>query len=147
MTRNCYVEGMTALLKSHGIVNFTALELCPVGKKYRGVVLKPPPAELWPNIIPTVKIAQEARDHFGEPLHVQSGYRDVDYNRAVGSTSRRHPGFFALDGRLATVSTEELFDWLEAHPMADRMGLGWYPNFVHMDTIGERARWGSNTYG
>lgn len=144
MTRQCYVDGMTALLKSHDIRNFVALELCPVGRVNEGVVLKAPPAWLWPNIVPTVKIAQEARDYFGEPIHVNSGYRDFAYNASVGSTSRRHVGFYALDVVPATVNTQELFEWLEAHPRADIMGLGYYPHFIHMDTMGVRSLWGGS---
>lgn len=142
MTRQCYMEGMEAMLRSHGIRNFTAHELCPAGREHGGARLLPPPAKLWPNIIPTVKIAQEARDHFGEPLYVNSGYRNATYNRAVGSTSRRHVEFFAMDVRFERISTKELFDWLNAHPLSDIMGLGLYPSFVHMDAMGQRARWG-----
>lgn len=143
MTKGCYVEGITALLESHGIRNFTALELCDVGRVNEGSRLMAPPAELWPNIIPTVEIAQEARDYFGEPLHVNSGYRNVTYNRSVGSTSRRHVGFYALDVFLDTRSTLELYEWLDHHPRSGEMGIGLYPTFVHMDTMGVRARWGS----
>lgn len=135
---------MTALLKSHGIRNFTASELCPARRVRDGVVLREPPAELWPNIIPTLKVAQEARDHFDAPLYVNSAYRNESYNRAVGSTSRRHVDFFAMDVFFGKIPTLELYEWLEAHPQADIMGLGWYPTFVHMDTMGQRSRWGSN---
>lgn len=145
MTRQCYVEGMTALLESHGIEHFTAKELCPAGKVRRGVVLQEPPAELWPNIIPTLKIADAARNHFGKPYHVNSAYRSASYNRAVGSTSRRHVEFYALDGWIEGTDTWELYEWLMAHPQADIMGLGWYPTFVHMDTMGVKSRWGSNS--
>lgn len=142
MNEACYMQGMAAMLKSHGIKNFTAWELCDVGREHDGIVLLAPAASLWPNIIPTVRIAQEARDYFGEPLYVNSGYRDRAYNRAVGSTSSRHVGFYALDVRFARTSTQDLYDWLEAHPRANETGLGLYPTFVHMDTLGRRARWG-----
>jgi uncharacterized protein YcbK (DUF882 family) len=141
VTRECYEEGMGALLESHGIIWFTARELCPVGRSNAGVILEAPPAKLWKNIVPTVKIAQEAREHFGEAMIVTSGYRDQAYNRAVGSSSRRHVDFFALDVRLAGTPTRQLFDWLDRHPQAGRLGLGYYPTFVHVDTMGTRARW------
>jgi uncharacterized protein YcbK (DUF882 family) len=135
VTRDCYEEGMGALLVSHGVTRFTARELCQVGRSNAGVILKAPPASLWPNIIPTAKIAQEAREHFGEPMLINSGYRDPAYNRAVGSSSRRHVDFFALDVRLARTPTRALYDWLTRHPEAGKMGLGYYPGFVHMDTM------------
>jgi uncharacterized protein YcbK (DUF882 family) len=141
MTRQCYEEGMAAMLASHGITRFTARELCAVGRSNAGVILQAPPADLWPNIIPTARIAQEARNHFGEPIIVNSGYRDPAYNRAVGSSSRRHVEFYALDLRLQRTSTRKLYDWLGAHPDADTLGLGYYPTFVHLDTMGTRARW------
>lgn len=130
------------MLRSHAITFFTAHELCPVGKVYRAAVLRAPPADLWPNIIPTVKIAEEARKHFGEPLFVNSGYRDFVYNQAVGSTSRRHVDFFAMDVWMRGTPTWVLFDWLEEHPLAHTMGIGLYLDFIHMDTVGRQARWG-----
>jgi hypothetical protein len=137
-----YDVNMDALLRGHGITRFTARELCPVGRTWGGVTLKAPPCVLWANIIPTVRVAQQAREHFGRPMIVNSGYRDPDYNRAVGSSpGSQHVRFTAMDVRIAGVTPRGLYDWFVQHPEAGRMGIGLYPTFVHIDKRGAAARW------
>jgi uncharacterized protein YcbK (DUF882 family) len=136
-----YDRDMPAFLRGHGITRFSADELCPVGKKNkRGDVLQAPPCELWSNIIEVAQLAEEARNHFGVPLDVNSGYRDLVYNAGVGSTSDRHVRFAALDLASKGVTSKALHAWLSTHPKRHRMGLGLYPTFVHVDLL-KFGRW------
>lgn len=142
-----YAVHMPALLRGHGITRLSAQELAPVGKTAtdwrtgRTVRLQAPSCEIWGNIIEVAQLVQRAREHFGRPYDVTSGYRDPMYNAAIGSTSMRHVRFGAIDGRVRGVSPRELADWYEQQPEADRMGLGVYPTFVHVDLLGARSRW------
>jgi hypothetical protein len=130
-------------LAGHGVKNFTARELCPEGRRTpSGVALRAPPCELWGNIIPTLKVAEWLRFHFGQLVIVNSGYRDLHYNRAVGSTDNSmHVQFRAMDIRVPGISSARVVAALETHPEASRMGIGSYSSFVHIDVRGSRARW------
>lgn len=143
--RDHYLRDFDAFLRGHGITRFSARELCPVGRLADGTgpALEAPPCEQWTNIIPTVKIAQEAREHFGRPLFINSGYRDPEYNRAIGGAPEsQHMRFGALDMAFRGVVTpSDLFRWLDRHPESGRFGLGLYYTFVHLDTRGSRVRW------
>jgi hypothetical protein len=137
-----YLKDMDPYLAGHGITRFTARELCPVGRRAGNALLRAPPCTLWANIIPTARLAQQAREHFGLPMIVNSGYRDAEYNRAVGSTSGSlHVTFRAMDVRVNGIAPRAIYDWFDGHAEAHRLGLGLYPMFVHIDTRGSRARW------
>jgi hypothetical protein len=137
-----YERDMPPYLAGQGVTRFTARELCPVGRVHAGVALRAPHCDLWANIVPTALLAQEAREHFGRPMIVNSGYRDLAYNHAVGSTpGSLHVQFRALDVRIPGVTPRALYDWFDRHPQGGRIGLGLYPTFVHIDTRGHRARW------
>jgi hypothetical protein len=138
-----YTVDFDALLAGHGITRFSARELCPVGRRTpSGVALKAPPCELWGNIVPTLRVAEWLRGHFGTLVIVNSGYRDAAYNRAVGSTDNSmHVQFRAMDIVLPGISSARVVQALETHPEASRMGIGTYSSFVHIDVRGSRARW------
>jgi uncharacterized protein YcbK (DUF882 family) len=137
-----YYEHFGAMLRGHGIENFTARELAPVGRRVGAAVLQAPPCDLWSNIIPTLRVAEWLRGYFAKPVIVNSGYRDRIYNRAVGSTdASQHIRFTALDIRVPGVTSDEIVRVLEAHEDRDRLGIGRYSTFVHIDTRGQRARW------
>jgi len=138
-----YEVDFGAMLRGHDITRFTARELCPVGRAQGTARLIAPRCELWANIIPTARLAQEAREHFGRPMVVSSGYRDPVYNRAVGGAAGSlHVQFKALDIYINGVTSKDLAAWFESHRAAPIMGIGTYPTFVHIDTRGTRSRWG-----
>jgi uncharacterized protein YcbK (DUF882 family) len=137
-----YLRDFDAYLKGHGITRFTAAELCPVGRVAGGVTLQAPPCELWDRIIPTLRIMQEAREHYGRPMTVTSGYRSLAYNRAIGSTDGSlHVQFRACDVSMQGITPRQLRDWFDLHAESGKLGLGLYNTFVHIDTRGTRARW------
>lgn len=144
MTRDLYENVMQSVLDAAGVRYFTARELCDVGRGAASggkiVSLKAPPARLFKNIIDTALVADWLREQVG-PLIVNSGYRDPDYNKAVGGAPASiHMQFNALDLYSRTVSASRLADLAAKHPNAKYMGIGRYPNFVHIDTRGFLGR-------
>jgi hypothetical protein len=139
-----YLKEFPKFLKGHGIINFTANECCPVGRTHGGVRLLAPPCDIWSRIIPTLKIAEWARNKLGDKsMGVNSGYRDILYNRAVGSNdASQHVRFTALDlVPPKGVTPRQLYELLLTHPDANKLGIGLYRTFVHIDTRGTAARW------
>lgn len=145
-----YAIDFPAFLRGNDIVHFSAREICPVGKVNNGATLKAPPCVLWQNIIPTLKVLEWLRAKINEdmspreqkPIIVTSGYRDIAYNRAVGSNDQsQHPRFTAIDFRVPGMSPRAIAALLETHPASDTFGIGVYPTFTHIDTRGTRARW------
>jgi hypothetical protein len=145
-----YVEHFGAFLRGHGIEHFTALELCPEGKAHMGVKLRAPTCDLWPNIIPTLRVVEWLREQLNNDappseqrkVIVNSGYRDRAYNHAIGSAdTSQHVQFRALDIRVPGVTPVVVKAILESHPDAHSLGIGLYSGFVHVDSRGVKARW------
>ena len=83
------------------------------------------------------------RCHFG-PTAITSGYRSVNYNRAVGGAEdSQHLYGRAADIQVVGHTPREVFDWASAlFPIS---GLGLYERgsggWVHVDCRPTRARW------
>lgn len=148
MTAEQFYDGFGEFLDRHGVKHFRAIEVCRVGRlaNGRGPALKPPPRWMWPNALPTLRAADWLRERVG-PLWINSGYRDPDYNLAVGGApGSMHMRLNALDLSSASVSPDELARLVEQCPLARAMGVGVYSSFVHVDSrwlLGETApaRW------
>ena len=113
-----------------------------------------PPPELWPNILPTVRVLDTLRERLGYAVVLTSVYRSPPYNRAIGSSNppdprvqdgigSQHPRFTAADFRGVAGTSEE---WAaELRRMRSqgvfRGGIGVYSTFVHVDTRGVNADW------
>lgn len=107
-----------------------------------------PPAALWPQMKPTLKLLQAEIIPLIGPLAVESGWRAPDINLCVGGAPRsKHVLYQALDlTPVQTYEREELLDrlcafWAE-HGERWQMGLGTYSGTrFHIDTGGWRT-WG-----
>lgn len=95
-----------------------------------------------------VDILCEIREHFNAPLIINSGYRCPTHNAKVGgATNSRHTKGDAVDFTIKGVKTKEVYEFCEALPYADELGLAIKHNanefkgFVHLDTRGFKARW------
>ena len=113
-----------------------------------------PPRDLWPNILPTVRVLDTLRERLGYAVILSSVYRSPAYNRAIGSSNppdphtqdgvgSQHPRFTAADFRGAEGTPAE---WAaELRRMRSeglfRGGIGVYETFVHVDTRGTNADW------
>lgn len=126
-------------LEHHGVENFRAIELCRPGRlaNGRGPALQVPPETLWPNILPTLRVAEAVRSQYNQPVYVSSGYRDPAYNEAInGGTRSLHKSFNAMDIVIPNVHPSEVYNYLRSreNPVANATGLGLYSSFVHIDT-------------
>lgn len=74
-----------------------------------------PPPELWPNVVPTIVVLDELREHLGKPIVISSAYRGPVYNRRVGGAIRsQHLVFGALDFSVSRMSAEAVGEVLKA---------------------------------
>jgi len=88
------------------------------------------------------------RAHFNAPVIINSGYRNLEYNRNIGSKdTSQHVLGTAADIVIKDVSPDEVADALEFLinvGMLKEGGVGRYNTFTHYDIRGTRARWNYN---
>lgn len=130
-----------------GVKHFTAEEFTSYFATHRrGVTNSTPPREMWANIVPTLRIVDQLRAHFGKPVVILSSYRAPAYNAAISgaATKSYHLKFRALDIAVSGHSPADVFKVLKAWRDQGKFkgGLGLYSTFVHIDTRGSNATWG-----
>lgn len=92
-----------------------------------------PPYPMLSHILPTALILQRAREALG-PIMVNSGYRTELHNAQVGgSLNSQHVQFTAADVTPLETTPQALYEWLDESGFRNRIGLGLYPSFVHVD--------------
>lgn len=134
-----FLPAFAPLLEEHDIRHFHPSEIVHLRA---GV----PPRELWPNILPTLAVAERIRGRLRVHVDravilVTSGYRSPEYNERVGGAPESlHVEFNALDIWSPQVPAGVLADYARSDPDAARMGIGEYPGFVHIDTRGHLGR-------
>lgn len=139
------IQEFQKLLTEEGIHYFSAAEVFFRGGSDERLRLNTdPPRELWPNIIPALKVLDIAREKLGEPLRLTSIYRAPAYNLAIGGEKGSyHQHFVACDVQSDRVSARGIYrvlaDMRAEHAFVG--GLGKYPSFVHVDTRGYNATW------
>lgn len=132
------------LLTKEGIKYFTAEEVFFKGGSDSRLKLNShPPKELWPKIIPTLKVLDQLRQKVGR-LKITSGYRNQAYNRAIGGEKNSyHQHFIACD--VIPLDAGVVTLWKAASELRKqggfKGGLGRYSSFVHVDTRGYNATW------
>lgn len=103
------------------------------------------PNELIPNVTLLADNLQVLRDHLGEPIHVNSGYRSPEYNAKVGGKKASyHMKAMAADITTKSKTPKQLAAIIEkliAQKKMKQGGLGIYPGFIHYDVRGFKARW------
>ena len=82
-----------------GLRHFRGAELTPYwSRTRRGGANTCPPRALWPNIVPTLVVLDEARERLGKSIVLTSTYRSPAYNRGVGGAQfSMHLQFNAID--------------------------------------------------
>lgn len=125
--------------------HFTAEEFLVRGSSDARLKLNTdPPEELWPNIVPTVRVLEALRTRLGKPIILHSVYRSPAYNRAIGgATGSMHMQFRAVDFHIVDANSGPA-DWaatLRSMRSAGvfRGGIGAYATFVHVDTRSTNA--------
>ena len=105
----------------------------------------PVPNDLIPNVELLAKNLQVLRDHLGEPIHINSGYRSPAHNAKVGGKKNSyHMKAMAADITCKSKTPKQLAAIIEKLIAAKKMkqgGIGIYPGFVHYDVRGSKARW------
>lgn len=87
---------------------------------------------------------QQIRDHFGKPVHVNSGYRCAKHNKAVGgASSSYHTKGMAADISVEDIAPAEVAKYCESIGL---LGIGLYETaedgyFVHVDTRTKKSFW------
>ena len=140
-------DAFTDWFDAQGFRHFRANEFTSYfAAQRKGVGNSRPPARLWKNIVPTLRVVDELRGSFGKPCRILSSYRSPDYNRAVGGVAlSQHLEFRALDIAIDGISPKQVYDRLVDWRKAGRFtgGLGLYSSagFVHIDTRATNATW------
>jgi len=114
------------------------------GRVNKGVRNSEPPRNLWWNIVPTLRILDELRAHFGAPITLNSTYRSLAYNRSVGSPDTSwHRRFNAIDFKVAGITPANVARVLKQWRAQGKFtgGIGTYKRFVHLDTRANNATW------
>ena len=142
------IKEYRAFLDGLNLRYFSSAEIVHPHRNFRnGVQNNIPPKRMWPEIVQTLRVADEIRERLGVRVRLLSGYRSPDYNRAINGASRsQHMRNRALDLKF-DCSADESF------AMAEKLrkegvflgGIGWYPNFIHIDTRGYEATWGKES--
>ena len=151
MTKNNWAKVCGQCLADYGIKNFSALEICDVGRRSNDVTLGTPPLELLENAYKLVGVLEWLRERNGtSSVLVNSWYRDPRYNAAIGGVANSmHLTCGAADVVKKGSIPSEVADMLERHPDAKLLGIGRYKSFTHVDVRGmigrpSPARWGRN---
>jgi len=99
-----------------------------------------------------VVLLQCIREHFGNPVHITSGYRTIAYNSTLPGASKNSQHILgrAADFYVEGVSVETVAAYAETL-LPGRGGIGRYPKdakhptrktgWVHIDTRANKSRW------
>ena len=103
------------------------------------------PSEVAKNVKQLAENLQVLRDYVKKPIKINSGYRSPSWNKKVGGVSdSQHLKGNASDIVISGMSPGEVARTIETLIASGKMkqgGLGVYPNFVHYDIRGTKARW------
>jgi len=151
MTRSEWAVLCDARLKESGVENFSALEICDVGRKSSGVSLTAPSLNLMENAFKLLLVLRWIREvNEVSSVLVNSWYRSPAHNEAIGGVpSSMHLTLGAADIVKVGWSPKEVADALEQSPYRQELGVGRYNTFTHVDVRGmigrpAPARWGTN---
>ena len=107
------------------------------------------PIDVQLNIAELAVQLEILRSHFNAPIHINSAYRSLEYNRSIGSNdASQHVLGKAADIVVKGFTPDEVADAIEFLITAGLIkegGVGRYNTFTHYDIRGTRARWNYKT--
>lgn len=105
----------------------------------------PFPLEVLRNLKKLAENLEIIRAEIGKPIKINSGYRSPEHNARVGGVKdSMHLTGKASDITVKGMNSFELGKVIERLIQQGKIkegGLGIYPNFVHYDIRGVKARW------
>ncbi len=151
MTKSDWVDICGQRLEERDIKNFSALEICDVGRESKYTTLTAPSLELLENAYKLLDVLEWLREEGGAAsVLINSWYRNRRYNDSIGGvTHSMHLTCGAADVTKVGFTPSQVADLLEKHPHKRLFGIGRYRSFTHVDVRGmigrlSPARWGSN---
>ena len=136
---------LSGLIAAAGVQHFTAAEVLTLGASHASNGLNTlPPMSIVHQIMPTLVIVDQLREHLKSPVTILSGYRSAAYNKAVGgSRGSMHMQFRALDIQAKQHTAENVWSILRRWRSEGlwKGGLGKYATFVHIDDRSANADW------
>lgn len=86
-----------------------------------------------------LNIFQPIREHFNKPIHISSGYRSAELNKAIkGASSSQHCSGEAMDIDMdgTDISNAQIFNWIKDNLVFDQLiwefGSDKNPGWVHV---------------
>lgn len=88
-----------------------------------------------------VEVLQKIRDHFKQPVTINSAYRTPGKNKAVGGAAySQHLYGTAADIQVKGIAPKDVYAFAETL-LPNKGGIGLYPTFTHVDVRATRSRW------
>jgi len=107
--------------------------------KRKGIENKPLPEHLENMKLLAENVFQPIRDHFGIPIHISSGYRSKELNKAIGgSQTSQHSKGQAIDIDMdnTSITNAQIFHWIKSNLEFDQLiwefGTTKNPDWVHV---------------
>ena len=144
-TPETVTQRLARLMGSAGIEHFSPSEVLTLGAAHASNGLNTlPPLSIVQQIMPTLVIVDQLREHLQSPVTILSGYRSAAYNKAVGgSRGSMHMQFRALDIQAKHHTAARVWSILRRWRSEGlwKGGLGKYATFVHIDDRSANADW------
>ena len=91
-----------------------------------------------------IRLLEDIRNYFGQPVSINSGIRCLEHNRKQGSKdTSQHVQGTAADIAVKGVAPKNVANYIQSKK-GFVGGLGRYARFTHVDVRGKTARWGRN---
>ena len=88
-----------------------------------------------------VEVLQKIRNHFKQPVTINSAYRTPGKNKAVGGAAySQHLYGTAADIQVKGIAPKTVYAYAETL-LPNTGGIGLYPTFTHVDVRKTKSRW------
>lgn len=99
------------------------------------------PEQYYDNLQRLMEALEIVRAVWGQPITIKSGYRTLEYNRAIGNTTDKSQHITANAADIVVKGVSPSTVYKKLNEMFPNDGVGKYSTFTHLDLRGKRARW------